>query len=188
MTVNLYDFDGTIYDGDSSIDFYKFCLKSNFRVVRFLPLFVVYFLLYKLKFKTKEEMKEKFFAFICLFLDINEQVEKFWDVHRKKLKQFYLLKIDHSSDIILSASPSFLLQPICNSLGVKDVIASDVDKKTGKYIGKNCMGRHKVECLKKKYPDILVKEAYSDSKKDMPMLLLAQKSYFVKKNTIIRMK
>lgn len=26
--VNVYDFDGTIYDGDSTIDFYKFCLKK----------------------------------------------------------------------------------------------------------------------------------------------------------------
>ena len=27
--MNIYDFDKTIYDGDSSIDFYKFCVKKN---------------------------------------------------------------------------------------------------------------------------------------------------------------
>lgn len=29
MRVIAYDFDGTIYDGDSSIDFYKFCIKKK---------------------------------------------------------------------------------------------------------------------------------------------------------------
>ena len=28
MKVNIYDFDGTIYDGDSTLDFYMFCLSS----------------------------------------------------------------------------------------------------------------------------------------------------------------
>ena len=27
--LNVFDFDNTIYDGDSSIDFYIFCLKRN---------------------------------------------------------------------------------------------------------------------------------------------------------------
>ena len=29
MKLIAYDFDGTIYDGDSSYDFYKFCFKKN---------------------------------------------------------------------------------------------------------------------------------------------------------------
>ncbi|MBQ8131217.1 MAG: hypothetical protein IJ193_01860 [Bacilli bacterium] len=29
MKINVYDFDGTIYDGDSSIDFYWFYLRKN---------------------------------------------------------------------------------------------------------------------------------------------------------------
>ena len=28
MKVNLYDFDKTIYYGDSSVNFYKYCLKK----------------------------------------------------------------------------------------------------------------------------------------------------------------
>ena len=27
--MNIYDFDGTIYDGDSSIDFFKYSLKKH---------------------------------------------------------------------------------------------------------------------------------------------------------------
>ena len=28
MKINLYDFDGTIYDGDSTFDFFKYELKD----------------------------------------------------------------------------------------------------------------------------------------------------------------
>ena len=35
--INVYDFDKTIYDGDSSIDFYKYCLKNNKKVLLQLP-------------------------------------------------------------------------------------------------------------------------------------------------------
>ena len=27
--MNVYDFDGTIYDGDSTFDFYKYCMKKH---------------------------------------------------------------------------------------------------------------------------------------------------------------
>lgn len=27
--INAYDFDETIYDGDSSVNFYKYCLKKT---------------------------------------------------------------------------------------------------------------------------------------------------------------
>ena len=39
--VNIYDFDGTIYDGDSSIDFYLFCLRKNVSIIKFLPVFII---------------------------------------------------------------------------------------------------------------------------------------------------
>ena len=35
--INGYDFDETIYDGDSSVDFYFFCLGKNKKVLKQLP-------------------------------------------------------------------------------------------------------------------------------------------------------
>ena len=32
--INGYDFDETIYDGDSSVDFYFFCLRKNKKVLK----------------------------------------------------------------------------------------------------------------------------------------------------------
>ena len=57
--VNIYDFDGTIYDGDSSIDFYLFCLKRNFKILLCLPLQFFSFILFKLGIIDRKEFKEK---------------------------------------------------------------------------------------------------------------------------------
>ena len=34
MEVNTYDFDKTIYNGDSTIDFYIFCLKKEITIIK----------------------------------------------------------------------------------------------------------------------------------------------------------
>ena len=36
MKIVAYDFDGTIYDGDSSVDFYKFCFKKKKSISKYL--------------------------------------------------------------------------------------------------------------------------------------------------------
>lgn len=47
--MNVYDFDGTIYNGDSTIDFFLYALKRNPSVLRYLPKQVWGFVLYGIK-------------------------------------------------------------------------------------------------------------------------------------------
>ena len=187
MKVNLYDFDKTIYYGDSSVNFYIYCLKKKPIIFIYLFEFIIYYLLYKLNINTKEKAKEKIFKYVTKFDDIDKLIEEFWSVNINRIKDYYKDK-DHSNDIIISASPEFLLKLICNKLQVKDLIASPIDKHTGLYHGKNCYGIEKVKRLKEKYKNIEVIEAYSDSLSDIPMLSLANTSYLVKKNKIIEYK
>ena len=35
--MNVYDFDGTIYKGDSSLDFFKFFIKKDPKILAFTP-------------------------------------------------------------------------------------------------------------------------------------------------------
>ncbi len=187
MKVNLCDFDKTIYDGDSSIDFYNFCLKKKIAILKHLPKQVLYIFLYKIKKKNKTEMKEVLFSFLKDFNNIDEVIEEFWNKYYEKIKKWYLIK-NHSNDIIISASPEFLLKIPCDKLKVKDLIASKVDKKNGKFIGENCYGKEKVRRLKEKYPNIKISNAYSDSMSDYPLFEIASNSYIVKKNNIIGLK
>ena len=121
MKINLFDFDGTIYDGDSTVDFIKYIIKRNPLAIIWFPFMGFYGLLYILRFINKTIMKQGFYK-IFMFVKIDKKfLDDFWDIHEKKIKKFYIDR-NHKNDIIISASPEFLLRPICNKLGVMDLI------------------------------------------------------------------
>lgn len=184
MNINLYDFDKTIYDGDSSVDFFFYSLKKHPKIIRRFPKMFIYFLKhYVFKSINKTEMKEVIFSYLQDLKDVDSYLVDFWNKHYKKLKKFYMDK-DHSNDIIISASPEFLLESMKEYLGVLDLMATPVDKKTGKFNGLNCHDVEKVSRLNKKYKNYHVLESYSDSLSDTPILELADNAYIVKGNKL----
>jgi len=187
MKFIVYDFDGTIYDGDSTFDFIKFLISKKKSILLNIPKMFIYLIKYKLKEIKKEKMKECFFEIFNKFDNIDELVENFWIKNEKNIKRFFKDKKNHKNDIIASASPYFLLEPIANKYKVKDLFASPVDKNTGKYNGINCHGVEKVRLINNKYKDCIIEEMYSDdANADKPLLELANKSYIVKKDIIIK--
>lgn len=186
MNFYVYDFDGTIYDGDSTFDFIKFLIKKDKSIILHIPKMLLYLIKYKLKLIPKETMKEVFFEIFNKFNNIDKLVSEFWKLNKKNIKSFWINKKSHKNDIIASASPYFLLEPIAKMYKIKDLFASPVDRNTGKYLGKNCHNVEKVKHINNKYPNCTILEMYSDDiKADKPLLDLAEKSYVVKKNKII---
>ena len=100
--INAYDFDKTIYDGDSSIDFYLYCLKRKKSIILLLPIQLYGMLLYILKIKNKEYFKEKFFVFIKK-IEVEKYVESFWKKNLKKIKAWYI-ENKKNTDVIISIS------------------------------------------------------------------------------------
>ncbi len=76
--MNVYDFDGTIYDGDSSVDFFLYALKQKPPLLRYVPRQVWGFILYGLKHINKTELKEYFFSFLS-GIDVAILTEDFWN-------------------------------------------------------------------------------------------------------------
>lgn len=187
MKINLYDFDKTIYDGDSSTDFFFYSLTKYPRIITCLPKIAIAGIKYKLKLISKTEMKEVIFSFVKYIPNMGEHILSFWDTHRCYLKDFYM-KTKHDKDVIISASPEFLLKPITDELKVMKLIGSRVDIKTGKFKGLNCHGEEKVKRLNKEYHNYEVISSYSDSLSDIPILKLAKKQYIVKKDKLIKVK
>ena len=130
----------------------------------------------------KEEWKERFFSFLNYVPADEALVGSFWETHSKRIKKWYLDQ-KQDSDVIISASPVFLLEPVSRRLGVT-LIATEVDPGTGRFSGRNCSGKEKVRRFRQVYPDGRIDEFYSDSKKDLPMAGLATRAYFVRGNTI----
>ena len=181
--MNVYDFDKTIYYYDSTKRFYKFLLKKYPKMAYRAPSQLVAFIKYRSGVWSKTQMKEVVYSAFRYVPDIKAEVELFWETEIKNIKPWYL-KQQKEDDIIISASPTFLLEPICKELDITHLLASEVDEKTGKYDGLNCYGKEKVERLKKYAEGFHIDEFYSDSYSDSPLADLADKAYLVDWDTL----
>lgn len=175
--MNVYDFDKTIYDGDSTIDFWKFCLKRYpLAIVALFPT-ICGIGLYMIGKTSKVKLKQRFYTFLKYIPDIDCQLSAFWEKNEIKIQNWYV-KQKRDDDLIISASPYFLLKPICDDLGVR-LIASKVEKNTGICAGENCYGQEKVRRLQSEVPDANINAFYSDSLSDKPLADLAKRAYLV---------
>lgn len=184
MKYDLYDFDGTIYDGDSGVDLVLFAIRKKPIVILYLLKSIKMVVLYLLKLRTKEEVKSKLFSFLQEFPDTDEFVREFWQCHEKKIKQFWKKKKTHRRDIIISASGYFWLKPFADKYNVKDLFATDINPKTGEVSGNNCHGKEKVKLFYDKYPNAEIKKMYTDSINDLPLIEEAKEGFLVKRNKI----
>lgn len=180
--MNVYDFDGTIYRGDSTRDFYFYLLVRHPKMILDLPHQLSTFFRYKSGKCDKTAFKENFYCFLRKIQNIEETVLKFWDKNERKIAKWYLCQ-KQTDDIVISASPEFLLDEICLRLKVT-LIASKVDPCTGKYTGKNCRGEEKVKRFYECFPNGHIDGFWSDSDTDSPMAEIAQNAFFVRKEKI----
>lgn len=158
--MNGYDFDGTLYQGDSSVDFFLFEIRRNPRILKSVPHQIKGFILYFFKRISKTELKEHYFDFIK-HIDIEAEVTEFWTKHKKKIDPRNIKE----GDVIISASPEFLLKPISDEYKVH-LIASRVDK-DGKFLSENCFGEEKVRRFLKEFRHL--ETFYTDSETDFSM-------------------
>ena len=177
--MNGYDFDKTIYDGDSSTNFFIYMLLHRPYLLIFLPYFLVVLLLYAVKLVGKKRVKELLFFYIPWHKNIDKLVNKFWQKNANKIFDWYSFQ-KREDDIIISASLDFLLKPIMQTLSIKNWCATKYDLKTGKIDGENCYGEEKVNRFKKEFKNIELETFYSDSMSDLPMFKVSQSAYLVK--------
>lgn len=182
--MNVYDFDNTIYDGDSTLDFYKYCLLHYPKIIICLPRQVMAAFMYLLKQIDKTSFKEEFYCFLQKLQDVESIVTTFWNKNEHKIKKWYIDQHENA-DVVISASPYFLLKEICDRIEIKHLIASNVNPVTGKYIGMNCYGEEKARRFISEIGGT-VDQFYTDSPSDLPMMKLAATSYMVNGTKIIR--
>lgn len=182
--MNVYDFDGTIYKNDTTYDFYFFALKRNIKTWFYIPSLAYATARFLLKNITKTEFKSIFFRFIKAYdkNKLDKEIDIFWDTHKWKIQNWYLNQ-KKPDDVIISASPDFLLDKIAKILNV-EIISTKVDMDTGHIIGLNCSEDEKVKRFRILHNNDTVDEFYSDSNRDTPMAKIANKAFKVKKGKI----
>ncbi len=178
--MNAYDFDGTVYAGDSSADFYRWCLRRYPALVRYAPRQALAALrYYAAKKGSKTEMKQVFFSFLRSVPVTDYLLKEFWDEHENKLCAWYL-RAKREDDVIISASPEFLLRPLMRRLGLQQLLASRVEPDSGRFEGLNCHGEEKVLRFRARFPEAKIECFYSDRLSDTPMARQADSAVLVK--------
>lgn len=180
--MNVYDFDNTIYDGESVFDFYLYSVRRQPKLIRYLFVVVKAFFKYKLCRITTEEFEkiaEKYAQnYLSQLKDIDFLIKDFWDKNQHKIKHFYLCS-RREDDVIISASIGFLLEELFSRIGVKNYLATEVDKTTGE-VQKICYRKNKVQLFHSRFPGAEIENFYTDSKNDAAMMQIANRTYMVR--------
>ena len=183
--MNAYDFDKTIYPGDSATHFWHWCVRRYptcvFRAsAAFGP--GLRALSGRL---SRGELKQGLFAVLGGISDPEGEAERFWDEHIGHIYPWYMDRA-REDDLVISASPDFLITAACRRLGIRH-LATGMDPSTGRLTTPNCWGEEKVRRYEAAFGKEKVEEFYSDSLSDLPMMRLAERGYLVKKGAVVRM-
>lgn len=182
MLIDVYDFDGTIYDGDSTADFVCFALRRHPGMIAGLPR--VAFAALRLAGGNigLTQFKSVLFREMSRRFSLEEEADAFWKSvkTRAKLGPWFFDTPRDIPIVIASASPEFELKHAAQILGVKTLIGTRCNMQTGELFGKNCKGAEKIKRIGEMFGDFEVRAMYTDdAKADGPLLAIAKERYIV---------
>ena len=179
--MNVYDFDNTLYKGESTVDFAFFMMRRNPRIYTWIPTIFWNLLMYKLCLTEKNEMQRILNDFLKVLIqddyDLTEMVQAFWKKNESRLNMALIRRI-RPEYVILTASPDFMMDVIGKRLGTEHILCSKVDipTKTIRYLN---YGTNKVRYFRKVCGSTPVRRFYTDSFNDQAMMDLAERVYLV---------
>ena len=182
--MRVFDFDGTIYDGESLFDLYLYSARHDPKVFRYIAPVLRYAVKYKLGRATLEQMEYGVGKMTEGYLtelsrskrvaSVEQLVDDFWDRYYARIKPWYQ---PESDDVILTASFDLTVGEACRRLGVRNLVASEVDVGTMKVTYLN-FSTNKAKRFRELYgPDVVIDEFYTDSKFDQPMIDMARHAF-----------
>ena len=197
--LSVYDFDKTIYNGETLNDFYRFYLIKKPWKIYTVIFQLWYFLLYVLKIINLEKLKENFLRFLDgeNTGELKKLIREFWKKKESKINLWVkdeILKNKKETEILvaISASPTFLIIDRLRLMGFDVVIGTDFLFESTKFhshiTSKNCKNYEKVKRLDKWAEDNNIQydivNFYSDSIADKPLFDLAEHKYWIKKGIL----
>lgn len=188
--MNVYDFDNTIYRGESGVDLFKFFLKRDPSLLKGIPWGAKLLAEYKLAKLPLQEIIDKHSprveAYGQKLGDLQALTVEFWNQYSYKIKPFYIAH-HQEDDVIISACLDFVLEEVCRRLNVKNYIGSEVDQETRRLVS-FCYRENKVKAFHEHYPGQKIDNLYTDSFNDKPLMEIAENVYLVKGNKMTKIK
>lgn len=192
--MNVFDFDNTIYDGESSVDFFLWYIKKDPSLIKFIPSVAVALFKYKTGKLTVEKALSQYGTKLTAYFKeklsgentLSADARIFWKAHAANLKPIFKSSFS-SDDVIISCSPRFLLEEPLNMLGIKKCICSEIDETTGE-ITRLCFRENKVKAFFNEYPQCEIDNFYTDSFNDKPLMDISKNVFLVKGSEIKKIK
>lgn len=179
MHADLYDYDGTICPGDTGSAFWLYCLVRRPYILVFAPIQIIGVLLYVLRIDNVISRHVSVYCFLCA-VNGRKLAQRFAEKRIRKTYAYFMQRDPTRPAVVCSASPEFLLRPICDALGVEHLVGTDIDTKTGVRRSNTCKEEEKVRRLRETLPDVTFDHVYSDSlRHDTPILKLGKIAYLV---------
>ena len=194
----VYDFDKTIYGGETGTNFFKFYFKKfPLKSLVFIILYVEEILFYIFKQIKLKQLKERFFRFLEGHSkeEIDKLVTEFWEVEKNKIYNWAKDELAENKKqvdlvVVTSASPKFIIEKFLLDFGYDLVFGTefvkfDNDRFISKIYGENNKNDEKVKKLKiwakKQKISFEILKFYSDSIADKPLYDLAKEKVWVNK-------
>ena len=188
--MQIFDFDNTLYHGESAVDFALFMIKRNKRIIKWLPTIFYNLFKYKLCLVKMDEMERLVNNFLCDVIrnkkEVMEMTELFWKTHRKRLDERIVRRI-RSGDMIITAGPSFLIDAIKSELGEVRLICSEIDLDAKKLCYLN-FAKNKAKKFRELCGERKITSFYTDSYNDKALMEISEKVFMVKRKRVERIK
>jgi phosphatidylglycerophosphatase C len=198
QTFALFDFDGTLIRGDSILRFMCYLRRQRLCTVFDLIRFTVaggLFTFHLISPKRAKEMGLRFLKgrkradYVQLSEDFCETVLK-PRLYPQGVEALRRHQAAGEQVLIISASPTFYLEPLKRILGLREVLGTNFEtdaqgRFTGRIVGINCRGDEKPVRIQEYLAETGVEldyetsSAYGNSMHDLPMMKLCRHGYAV---------
>lgn len=184
MRIDVYDFDGTLYHGDSTVDFVRHCLLRHPALLLSLPALLGAGVGALTGRTSLTEAKSALFGEMAKRFDLEAEAARFWarpDIREKLYPWFQSARRDLPV-VVASASPEFELKHAAALLGDVTLVGTRCAP-DGRLVGRNCKGEEKLRRIREAVGEFSVRAMYTDdAKADAPLLAAAEERYIVSKD------
>ena len=187
--IKVFDFDNTLYHGESSIDLAFYLIRRNKKILLYVPSILINLAKYKMCLVDREKAEQEINDFLKVAVknkyEAAEIVESFWAENSYRLDENMIKRV-RKDDVIITAGPDMLIDGIKDKLGTDNIISSIIDPDKREMVYFN-FGENKAKRYKEVYGDTPIESFYTDSFNDKPLMKLANKVYIVEKGRLKRM-
>ncbi|MBQ9228107.1 MAG: haloacid dehalogenase-like hydrolase [Eubacterium sp.] len=189
--MNVFDFDNTIYDGESTLDLFFYYIVRKPWLLKHLGTVLKAFARYKKGGVGIPEIIDRYVPMVekdaLRVFDFDNDPKRFWNKHEKKIKPLYQ-SLRSEDDLIITASPDFNMEEICRRLGIRHWLTSRVDRATGKILFVN-IRENKIKAYEEAYGDTPIDCFYTDShENDAWLIEKVAHAFVVKGNQVTQIK